>query len=84
VHALGANYAPSSGTPAAVASTLSGAVAKAVATASRDAVLFAAAVVIVGAVLSLLIPKVGFERQDVVGDLAVAEAEAIAAAAASA
>jgi len=84
VHALGANYAPSSGTPPALASTLSGAVAKAVATASRDAVLFAAAVVIVGAALSLLIPKVGFERQDATGDLAVAEAEAIAAAAATA
>jgi len=58
VHALGANFAPSPSNPPAVAKALSDAVAHAVATASRDAILFAAAVVTIGTLLSLLIPKV--------------------------
>jgi EmrB/QacA subfamily drug resistance transporter len=61
VHALGANYSPAVGDSSRVAKTLSAVVARAVANASHDAVLFAAAVVAVGTLLSLLIPTVPLE-----------------------
>jgi EmrB/QacA subfamily drug resistance transporter len=61
VHALGASYSPAAVNRPAVAKTLSDIVARAVASASHDAVLFAAAVVVVGTLLSLLIPKLPLE-----------------------
>jgi MFS family permease len=61
VHALGANYSPSPANSPNVARTLSDAVARSVAIASHDAVLFAATVVILGTVVSLLIPKLASE-----------------------
>ncbi|HSS09851.1 MAG TPA: hypothetical protein VLL25_08210, partial [Acidimicrobiales bacterium] len=61
VHALGASYSPAAVNRPAVAKTRSDIVARAVATASHDAVLFAAAVVVVGTLLSLLIPKLPLE-----------------------
>jgi MFS family permease len=61
VHALGANYSPSVGSSSRVAKMLSTVVARAVANASHDAVLFAAAVVAIGTLLSSLIPTVAPE-----------------------
>jgi EmrB/QacA subfamily drug resistance transporter len=63
VHALGANYSPTAASPPAVAKALTDAVAHAVATASRDAILIAGAVVIIGTLLSLLIPTVPIEAR---------------------
>ena len=57
VHAMGANYSPAaSGSPAAT-KELTGIVAKAVATASHDSLLFAAGMLVIGTGLSLLIPN---------------------------
>jgi EmrB/QacA subfamily drug resistance transporter len=63
VHALGASYSPAAANPPAVAKLLVGVVARAVAAASQDALLFAAAVVGIGTVLSFLIPKLPVEPQ---------------------
>jgi EmrB/QacA subfamily drug resistance transporter len=63
VHALGASYSPGAANRPAVARTLGDVVAHAVAAASQDAVLFAAVVVGLGTLLSLLIPKLPAEPQ---------------------
>ena len=63
VHALGASYSPAAANPPAVARTLINVVARAVAAASQDAILFAAAVVGLGTLLSFLIPKLPLEPQ---------------------
>ena len=63
VHALGASYSPGAANRPAVARTLVDVVAHAVAAASQDAVLFAAVVVGLGTLMSLLIPKVPLEPQ---------------------
>jgi hypothetical protein len=86
VHALGANYSPTAASPPAVAKALTDAVAHAVATASRDAILIAGAVVIVGTLLSLLIPTVPLEARAASTDeqtvLTAVEPEAVIGAAA--
>jgi len=63
VHALGASYSPGAANRPAVARTLVDVVAHAVAAASQDAVLFAAVVVGLGTLMSLLIPKLPLEPQ---------------------
>ncbi|HEY2428294.1 MAG TPA: MFS transporter, partial [Acidimicrobiales bacterium] len=59
LHALGANYTPPAGVGPVAATVLRHALASAVADGTRPALLFAAAVVGCGALLSLLIPPVG-------------------------
>ena len=57
VHSMGANYTPAASRSPAAAKELSGIVAHAVSTASRDALLFAAGMLVIGTGLSLLIPN---------------------------
>ena len=56
IRAFGANYRPAAGLPHQIVAELTRIVSNAVASAAHDAVLFAAAVVFIGALLSLLIP----------------------------
>ena len=62
IHALGANYRPSRGTPPEVARVFDGIVSHAVAAASRQAIFFGVVVVGVGTVLSFLIPHVAIDH----------------------
>ena len=57
VHAMGADYTPLPSAPPAVADRLNSIVAHSVATAGHDALLFATGMLVVGTVLSLLIPN---------------------------
>ena len=59
IHAQGVNFAPPPGTPKAQATALVHALEQSVVAGARPALLFAAAVVALGAVLSLLIPNIG-------------------------
>jgi EmrB/QacA subfamily drug resistance transporter len=63
VHALGASYSPGTVNPPAAARALADIVARAVAVATHDAILFAAAVVGIGTLLSWLIPRLPPEPQ---------------------
>jgi EmrB/QacA subfamily drug resistance transporter len=56
VHSMGASYSPAPGGSPAASRTLNSIVAHSVASASHDAILFAAATLLVGTALSLLIP----------------------------
>ncbi len=57
IHALGTNFAPPPGTSAHDIATLRGALANAVASGTRFALVFATLVVALGALISLLIPR---------------------------
>jgi EmrB/QacA subfamily drug resistance transporter len=57
VHSMGANYTPAASNPATTTDQLSRIVARAVATAGHDALLFAAGMLVIGTGLSLLIPN---------------------------
>ena len=59
IHAKGVNFAPPPGTPKAQATALVHALEQSVVAGARPALLFAAAVVALGAFLSLLIPNIG-------------------------
>ncbi len=57
VHAMGANFSPAPSASAATTKALTAIVARSVSTASRDALLFAAGMLVIGTGLSLLIPN---------------------------
>jgi EmrB/QacA subfamily drug resistance transporter len=56
VHVMGASYTPAPGAPRAATHELTAIVARAVASASHDAILFAAATLVIGTGLSMFIP----------------------------
>jgi EmrB/QacA subfamily drug resistance transporter len=70
---LGANFAPPSGTAAHIVNLLHDALASAVGSGTRFALVFAGVVVSIGAVLSFLIPRVGIAPPELHADAIVEE-----------
>jgi EmrB/QacA subfamily drug resistance transporter len=64
IHANGVNFTPPAGTPSHDLATLQHALDASVADGARVALLFAMGVVMVGAVVSLLIPRIGIPTDD--------------------